>query len=225
MPDDRPDLSDVLDLWEQSLLRELHTSFPGKVERYDPQKQVVDVQPMIRRAIEDTEGNITYEDYPVLPSLKLQFPRVGKWFITFPVARGDWVMVQCCEGSIGHLLATGEKMDTGDLRRHHLSHAVAQIGFAPFSQSLTNVSTTDMVLGHDDDGAVIAIKPNGEIHLAQNPAADYLALGSRVDDEFTALKNIFTTWEIVPQDGGQALSTLLEGWHPSSVKASKVKGT
>ena len=49
--EETPDLLDVLDLFGENLLNNLHTALPGRVESYDPATQRADVQPLIRRRI------------------------------------------------------------------------------------------------------------------------------------------------------------------------------
>jgi hypothetical protein len=220
MSDDSPDLIDVLETWFETFSRDLHTSFPGKVERYDAARQVVDVQPMVRRAIENEDGEVVSEDLPLLPSIPLLFPRMGLWSVTFPVAPGDWVMVLCAEGSIGHVRRTGEKMDAGDLRRHHLSHAVALCGFAPTPAALTDVSTEDLVIGRQGGGK-IAITSDGVVHLASNPAAQFLALANKVDAAIGAIVSAFNSHG----HGGQGVAPPAVPIAPqASTACAKVKG-
>ncbi len=218
--DDTPDLIAVLETWFETFSRDLHTAFPGKVERYNAAKQVVDVQPMIRRAIENEDGEVVSEDLPLLPSIPLLFPRMGLWSVTFPVAQGDWVMVLCSEGSIGHVRHTGEKMDTGDLRRHHLSHAVALCGFAPTPVALTDVSTEDLVICRQGGGK-IAITSDGVVHLGQNPAAQFVALANRVD---AAIGNIVSAFNSHGHGGNGASPPAMPLTPQASVASTKVKG-
>lgn len=73
--------------------------------------------------------------------------------------------------------------------------------------------------------ALLRIDADGTVHLAGFPAADFVALAAKVDEQFTALKNIFTSWTVVPNDGGAALKTLLADWDPASVAAARTRAT
>jgi len=73
--------------------------------------------------------------------------------------------------------------------------------------------------------ALLRIDADGKVHAGGFPAADFVALAAKVDQVFTDLKNIFDNWTVVPNDGGQALKTLLAGWTPATVRAAKLRGT
>src|SRR5262249_54896317 len=131
---DTPDLIDCLEQWFLTYSRDLHTAFPARVHTYYPGRNTADLTPMVKGALEDDDGNPVSELLPMLPNVPLLFPRMGDWHVQFPVTdgpNGDWVLVVCCESSIGHLRSTGVLMEPGDQRRHHLSHAVALAGFFP----------------------------------------------------------------------------------------------
>lgn len=173
MPDlDTPDLSDVLDAFEQSMLRNLHTAMPGRVESYDASKRTANIQPLLKHQLEDENGEIVSEDYPVLPNVPVLFPGSGPYRVTFPVAVGDMVLIVFCEGSIGHTRATGQAMDVGDARRHHLSHAVAIPGFFT-SQNVTAAATDAIVIGQD------------------GLTAQFVALANLVDSRLSAIKDAY----------------------------------
>lgn len=76
--------------------------------------------------------------------------------------------------------------------------------------------------------AVTKLVMNGQtVILGAEAGAQFVALANLVDNRFAALANAFSTWVVVPNDGGAALKTLLgtlagTGW-PASVAATKVK--
>ncbi len=59
--------------------------------------------------------------------------------------------------------------------------------------------------------------------LALLAGTDFVALAALVDANFQAIKDVFTNWITVPQDGGAALKALTGSLLFQSVKASKVK--
>jgi hypothetical protein len=281
-----PDLADVIQAWIERYLADVGTAFPGRVTAYDASTQKADVQPLVRDPIQQADGSFEYADLPVLPAVSVVFPRVAAWALTFPVAIGDTVLVVVQQTSPGAWESSDGTQPTypGDLRRHHVSHAVALVGYYPVLKKLQHVAPAPgtwpahdiygrtprpqpnelggtptptppgVVLGsQDDDGprlalcqdpttrqayvavtvngaALLRIDPDGTVHVGEYPAADFLALASKVDAVFTSLRSIFTAWTPVPNDGGAALKTLLDaaspaGWHPASVAAARAKGT
>jgi hypothetical protein len=220
MSENEPDLQDVLNTWFSSFSRDLRTAFPGKVQSYDASKRTADIRPMVKQSLEDEDGNFVSEELPMLPSVPVLFPRMGAWSMTFPVAAGDWVLVIACESSIGHVRATGEIAEPGDLRRHHLSHAVALPGFFPSTPAPAAASTTALVIGKDG-GVKVALDDDGVVHLASNPAAQFLALSNKVD---AALSNIVSAFNSHGHGGNGASPPAVPLTPQGSTASTKVKG-
>lgn len=162
------------------------------------------------------------EALPVLPSVPVLFPRVGEWFLSLPIAEGTYGLVIVCAPAIGHWrVGNGDVTDPGDLRRHHMAHAVfLPVGMTPRSEALertgaagTALSTgapTGMVIGSDAaDGPRILIRANGAVeietggatavkvaadgvvHLGAAAGASFVALATAVDARLTALQAAF----------------------------------
>jgi hypothetical protein len=130
----------------------------------------------------------------------------------------------------------GGEQDPRDLRTHGMSGAVFYPGLHDNQHAIGDAHADNMVIGKDG-GGVIHIKPNGEIHLYEENAAEPVALGTKTKTELDTLKTdinnlktIFSTWVVVPKDGGAALKTAAAAWYGSPVvinpvAASKVKAT
>jgi len=155
-----PTLEDVIDLAIDQRLCNLHTAMPGMVEAYDPIEQTVDVKPLIKNVQTDEDENEIEDELPVLSKVPLMFPRGGKFFISWPIAVGDIVLLVFCERSIDTYTATdGTKpVDPVDMRRHDLSDAVAFPGFYPFKNAIKDIDDANLVLGMDDGKAKIIIE-------------------------------------------------------------------
>jgi hypothetical protein len=190
--ENEPDLTDVLDAFEEGLLRNIHTCFPAKVESYDASKRTANLKPMVKEALRDEDDNLVSQELPILPNVPVLFPGVGPWRVTFPVSVGDWVLVLIAESSIGHVRTTGEMAEPGDLRRHSLSHAVAITGFFASTPAPASSSQNALVIGKDG-GVKIALGDDGIVHLAENPASDFVALAAKVDARIAALVNEINT--------------------------------
>jgi hypothetical protein len=233
-----PTDEDIADAREERLRLDMETAFPARVQSYDPDLQVADLVPLVRRQVPQPDGSHTTEALPVLPSVPVCFPRVGVWFLSFPIAPGDTGLVVVCSGDIGPWrIGGGDVTDPGDLRRHHLSHAVfLPAGLVPRSRALTQTgaagtsgsTTTGLVLGSDNasgprlllraDGAVevetngataLRVETNGTVHLGAATGAAFVALASSVTTQLAALKSAISGAAVVPNDGGAAFKTNL----------------
>lgn len=117
----------------ESRLADLWTAIPCRVESYDPTTNTVEAFPMVRRAIQDTEGVTQHEELPVLPNVPVLYPSSAGFSGTWPLFKGDFVLVVFCAAAIGNWRETGDISDPGDLRRHDLSYGFAIPGAVPKS--------------------------------------------------------------------------------------------
>ena len=250
-----PTERDILDAREENLRLDLETAFPARVQSYDAAAQTADLVPLIRRQVPQPDGSHTLEELPVLPSVPVCFPRMGLGVLTLPVAAGDTGLVVVCSGAIGHWrVGDGDVADPGDLRRHHLSHAVfLPVGLVPQSRKLTHAPAaagvsgglpTGVVLGFDgasgsrvliyETGAVevsvggavaVRVDPNGTVNLGAASGAAFVARADLVDAIVSSLKSAVAGWTPVPNDGGASLKAVIAAWSPPSVAATKAKAT
>ena len=243
-PSDR----DVFDARLEQQALETHVGRPGRVLRYDAATQTADVVPLVRHPVPQPDGAYEFEELPVIPSVPVLWPRVGAWFFALKVEAGDTVQLLFNDCDLGTWrTGDGSVVTPGDLRRHHLSHAVAIPGLYPRGRALAHAPSGDvgLVLGSDTSGArvtlhtngameittgehtVIAIDPDGTVHLG-GAAGEFVALASLVAAQLGALKTAINGAVIVTGDGGSSFkSTLmaaLSGW-PASVAAMKTKAT
>lgn len=185
-----------------SRLRDLHTSMPGRIEKYDASKQVADVKPQLKRSVPNGAGGYVAEDLPVLPNIPVGHPKGGGFFVSFPFQKGDYVWVMFAERSLDAWRRTGEPTDPGDLRMHALVGAYCIPGCAPDSGALSDAHADNLVIGKDG-GAQIHVKPNGDICLGGPNANKGVA---RKGDGTTNGTLIFN-----PGSGGASLSYIAPG--------------
>lgn len=192
----------------------------GTIQRYDAATQRADVVIGVRNPYQDPEGSghLLREDFPVIPNVKVLFPRMGKWFIAMSVQPGD--RVQLLFNTLSPedwLYGDGRVVDVADTRRQHLSHAVALIGMNINSEALQHVpesappgdAAASISLGCDlDDGMRVSIfgdghleivkgnevrlrvDADGTVHLAGAPSVTkLLALAELVDARLEALRS------------------------------------
>jgi hypothetical protein len=180
---------------------------------------------MVRRAITDSVGNTQHEELPKLPNVPVLFPRSAAFSATWPIAKGDTVLVVFCSSAIGNWRESGDVADPGDLRRHDLSHAVAIPGVAPDGD----------VLPTDPAAAVIEVNPPATHVTVGAGASEFVALSNHADTFLEDITAAIAAAVPAPNDGGAALQTSLlaalssAGWGgggttlPNSTAATKLK--
>jgi hypothetical protein len=161
----------------ENRLLEVHTALVGRIERYDHQAQLADIQP-------------TSKALPLLVDVPLLFPRAGDFFISLPVQVGDFVQVVLNESSIDDFLTeTANKIDASG--RFTLQGAVAIPGIYPFSKPITGAHKTNLVLGKDK-GVQVHIDDE-KIRLGSEVANEALALAKNVSRELEKFRTAFNS--------------------------------
>lgn len=186
---DRPEAIDVIRAHLDLLEQDMHTCLIARVQSYDAARQVADLVPVVRHAVEQPDGTTAYEELPVLPHVPIAFPRAGAWFLSMPLAAGDFVVVHVLDASSEHWRAgDGSAQFPGDVRRRSLGSCVAYpANFYPGARALANASGTDLVLGKDD-GTRIVIKPSAAGVVEVAGGADFVALAGATDTQLAALR-------------------------------------
>lgn len=228
-----PTLAEVLRTAVESYLLDLHVALPCKVESYDLASQTADVKPQIKRTITKEDGTFLHEALPVIPKVPIAFPRGGDWFVSMPIAAGDFVFVVCSERSLDQWREKGKDTEAGDLRTHTLDGAVAfPANLYPSSEAIGDAHASKMVIGKDG-GAKIYIDSDS-INIYEETASQFVALAQKTFDEINALRTSVNDFVTVfnththPETGGTTLTPTAPATAPSavnSVAASKVKAT
>jgi hypothetical protein len=165
-----PDVStprEALDRVLDDFRRDLYTSFPAKVVRYDAALSTVDVDPavMVELPGEEHEG-VAFEDLGEQVNIPIQWPRAGGFVITFPLKVGDWVKVHCSIQSLLVWRGSGQVHEhPGVSDPHGLNGCWAEPGCYPDVLRVQNVSTADLVIGKEDGTAVIRMTPTGSVQV------------------------------------------------------------
>lgn len=202
-----PTLAEVVTRLIEKRLVRVHTCMPARVERYDAEKQLVDVSPLLKEYRDPTvdDEDLVADALPVIVNVPVIFPGAGGFRVTFPVQVGDIVELAFQERSIDKWLEDGGLVDPEDARMHHLTDAVAHVGLHPNNQPWTGASTSHMTLGNDG-GKQIHITASG-IALGSESPTDAVALASKVGAALDALMGLLTGWTVLAGDGGLALKT------------------
>lgn len=87
--------------------------------------------------------------------------------MTFPVKKGDTVMIVMADRSLDRWLSQGGEVTPDDRRQHDLSDAIAVPGLVPFADFGGQVESSE----NNDDvliryaGSKVRIKPNGDVEV------------------------------------------------------------
>jgi hypothetical protein len=220
-----PSMADVITGALDARLRDLHVALPARVERYDAAKQLVDVQPLLKEAHPDEDGEPVAASLPMIVDVPVCFPGAGGFRLTFPIQQGDTVLLVFAERSMDIWLERGDEVDPVDLRQHHLSDAVAIVGLHAVTKAWTGASTSNATIGQDG-GLQIHFKPDS-IALGSESATDAVAMAQKVLNALADLKTAISTALVTAApDGGASfkagLMANLASW-PPSVGSAHVK--
>lgn len=148
-----PTLGNVLDGVFGTALAGLHTAFPAVVVSYDKADQRASVQPLIRSEYLDENGQRVVEDLPIIEDVPVIFPGSGGMSITFPITKGDTLLVICSESAISKWLEAQnatKTLDPGEYRKHSLSDAMAIPGLRNFRNPTDQVADDALIIASDD---------------------------------------------------------------------------
>lgn len=181
MSNPTPSHATIYDLAFQKRARGIRVALPGRVESYDAATQKANVQPLIMEEETDDIGDRVSNALPVVTDVPICFPGAGPWRLTFPVKKGDTVLLIFSSSSLDRWLVRGGMVDPADDRHHNISDAVAYPGLFDFAHVPTSAPTNAMVvhasalkLGADDatdpvarksDLDAVVAKLNGHTHL------------------------------------------------------------
>lgn len=195
-----PTQAEVIVAGIESRLLDVHTALPGRVVKWDKDTQTAEIELQIRRMVEDEDGRLQPETLPNLPNVMVGFPRSKEFFVSFPLAKDDFVWIIFSEASIDQWRSKGELTVPGDARRHTLTAPLAIPCGYPNDQALTEVHATAMVVGKQG-GQKVFIHAAGSVEVTDTvngSADDNVAQGAKVKSEldlvktdFTALKSIY----------------------------------
>lgn len=181
-------LREVLD----ARVAEIHTALPAQIVAYYADHQTADVQPMVKDAYYDTDGNLKVRSFPVLPSVPVAFLRGGGYFVALPLEKGDTGMLIFSELPLDRWRSSGQEAHPVNARRHGAGNAVFYPGVRPRAQKLDEDGVdTHLVLGKEG-GAQVHVKDD-EVHLYEENASDFVALAQKVATELTRIQTDLTT--------------------------------
>lgn len=116
----------VLSDFIESHLTGLRVALPGRVVAYDKETQRADVQPDIQDGELDEDEQREPVTLPIIPDVPVHFIGAGGYRITFPIKKGDAVLLVFSSSSLSRWKAAGGGLvDPANDQRHALEDAIA----------------------------------------------------------------------------------------------------
>lgn len=144
-----------------SFASDLHVALPGTVRSYDAATQTAEIELGVRRvlpAADEEQDEDTSEALPILPSVPVAWPRAGGFFLHWPMAAGDTVLVVFSESDLNAWRESGGVVDPGVALRHALSGAVCHPGLSTRANPIADADGTHGRIGNDG-GVYIEFQP------------------------------------------------------------------
>lgn len=223
-----PTLQEVLQRAIASALDDVWTSGVGRVVAYSPAAQTADVELVVTRPVPKADGTYAQETLPILPDVPVLFPQGGGFSLTWELAANDGLLVVYLKNSVDNWIRTGVVSEPGDLRTHHLAHAVAipcvsrsALTADPDHATVLTAPAVVKIVAPEVqvNAATVAKVTSPEVRLGDATASQFAALAQKVDDNFnriaswlagtTAGGGAIPKWTPVPNDGGLALQTFV----------------
>lgn len=155
----------------------LNTAIPASIESYDEATRTarVKIHYSDHFASEGTEAN--REDWPPIPDCPVLFPRGGGFVFTWPLKKGDPVLVVFSQRSLQEWSASDGKTDIGSflISTHNPGDAIVIPGLSPSK----NKDGEDTEIKITTDGE-LQVK-SSKVRLGTLDAAKALALAEKVD--------------------------------------------
>ena len=143
-----PSLVDVITDGMDTRLQQVHVALPGRVESYDANTKLANIQPLLLQRLTAEDGSVTTERLPVINSVPVVFPRGGGgFFIEFPLQAGDNVLLVFCERSLDLWKTKGGEVDPIDSRFHTYQGAVCYPGLYDQTAPATNAPSGQLAIG------------------------------------------------------------------------------
>jgi len=205
-----PSLAELLQAAVSQAVGDMFVAMPAKIVTYTAATQMADVQPLLSRPVVFDDGTESLDKLPIIPGVPVAFPRGGGYFMSFPLAPGDLVLLVFCDRSIDKYKSSPgtTPVNPVDLRTNDISDAVAIPGFYPVLKALKGDVTQGAIFGAENDAQLRAKGATMEVTSKGLPASvgGYVAMSTLVDVLWAKLYAVIATaWVVAPTDGGAAL--------------------
>jgi len=164
-------------------LRQVNTSLPGRIEKYNASTRLAEVKPLIREKYADG----TVLSLAPITNVPVIMPSTADAGLALPVAAGDTVLLLFCQRSIDRWAVVGGEVNAEDVRMHAMSDAVAVAGLFDFT--VTHTDGAGLVLYNG--AAKIRVTSDGKVAIGT-------AVVELLDEITKALDDIVTGLAAIP---------------------------
>ena len=156
----------------------LHTSVPGIIQSYDPEGPTVEVKPAMKKRYVD--GTIL--EYPTIVSVPVVFPRTARFQMTFPLEKGDGVLLVFSERSIEAWMKSGKASTPSNTTKFSLTDGIAIPGlFGVGFGSKIEDDGKNVKIAFDDTAVVLDGKDyeitNGQSKISSSGSSTVIGAG------------------------------------------------
>lgn len=162
-PVDNASLDSSLDYATAELSSRLRVSSPAIVKSFDG-RQTVTVQ--LVASGQDSDG--TEMSLPLLVDVPVQFPRTGRFALTFPIAAGDEGLVVFSDRCIDGWFSSGAVGIPPDHRQHDLSDAMFIPGISSLKRVIDDFRNDAIVMRQLDGPGYVSVDSGGNVDIDGN---------------------------------------------------------
>lgn len=188
---DNPDQTEVLRLTNLAQQSRIWTALPGIVESYDAKTQRAEIKPSLAGFRILTEGE-EVEELSNIPNVPVVMPSGGGFFCSFPLKKGDPVVLVFACRDIGPWKAgEGQPVDAQDNRMHDLTDAFAFPGGRAEGNVIAEADADKLIIAKDGGKQIRLDGKSIDLGVASGEdAAAAMARADKVDDRLELIE----TW-------------------------------
>jgi hypothetical protein len=166
------ELTETLERVIENRQAQVWTALPGIVRSYDASANTASVQPAVQDFSVDEDGARVDRTCPVVPDVRVCWPGGAGQHWHSGLIAGDEVLLVFCTLDPSGWQRTGDVSKAADLRRNHISHAIAvPLTLTPSTQG---AKVQRLEVGGTSDAAVLAATLRAQLALIKT-ALDTIA--------------------------------------------------
>lgn len=147
------------DLKLRQTVNNVRVAMPGIIQSFNATEQTVTVQCAIREKF-NMDGDISWQEIPLLLDVPVIFPRAGNYILTMPIQTGDECLVVFGDSCMDAWWQSGGVQNQIDCRRHDLSDGYAIVGLYSQPRRINNYSTSTAQLRNLSGSAYVELSGN-----------------------------------------------------------------
>lgn len=172
----KEDIVDVLNMFFDYRIENIHTIIPGKILSYDESKRLAEVEPRIQ--LKTTKE--VYVKYPVLENVPVMFPSGKVFSLRWDIEKNDGCLIVFSEASLGNFLnaTSDDQIECEDSSRFSLTDAICIPGLHTIQKAKS--------LSKDVE---IYIDKNGKITIKSKDCAILIENDTTIDTKTANIKS------------------------------------